>query len=150
LSKNFEANEVLGKILNDYYENFERQFREQSQRTAGVVFYYDGTARSKMAIWFPGHIVDYNTRRDKCDAEISSSGEARMVSPTVFRVTIFLSVNALLSEADSHLSEAEKGNRTVVLWRYQNASPSFTADELIYTAHGAALSAAFALAAGKK
>jgi hypothetical protein len=77
-------------------------------------------------------------------------GKRAWSAPTVFRVTIFLSVNALLSEADSHLSEAEKGNRTVVLWRYQNASPSFTADELIYTAHGAALSAAFALAAGKK
>lgn len=151
LSKNFESNEVLGGVLSDYYERFERQFREQAQHTAKLEFFYDGTAGHKMAIWFPvGHVVDYNARRNKCDAEISSTGEVQAISPTVFRVTIFLSINGLLSEQDMHLSEVEKANRTVALWKYQNASAPFTRDRLDYTADGTALKAAFALAAARR
>lgn len=151
LSKNFESNEVLGKILDDYYVNFERQFREQGSRLAGVEFFYDGTAPGKMAVWFPaGHVVDYASRRSRCDGELSSSGDVKALSPVEYRVTLYVSLNGILSEEDSRLSEAEKGNKTIGLWAFQNESPPFTAERLTYTAHMAALKAAFALAAARK
>jgi hypothetical protein len=149
LSKNFESNVVLSDVLSDYYESFERQFRDKAQSIAKVEFFYNGTAESPMAIWFPdGHAVNYDERRYTCDAEISSSGEVRALSPTIFRITIRLLVNGLLSEADSHLSQVEKSNRTATLWRFQSTSRVIS-PELEYTAYRAAVKAAVALASSK-
>ena len=150
LAKNHESNEVLFGLLDKFYGELEDQFRAQVQRSSSIGFAYSGYSSSRAAVKFAYYrMIRPEEAKAKCDASIRSGGGIQAVSPTTFRVTIYLGIRRNATPAERSLSEAEKGN-TLTLWHYKLQSNTFTTDTLRYTAHLHALQLAASLISATK